>query len=586
MPALRLAPAFLFTLLMPVAQAIAQAPAPAPATTQALAGTHKHYDEPANVAQAGPGGELAPRLQNLGAHTFGVSTTHAGAQRFMNQGLNLAYAFNHAEARRAFREAARLSPNLAMAYWGQALVLGPNINALMEPNDEPHALELVRKAQSLKASASPRERALIDALATRYSGTPEHRVTNDRAYADAMRKVHERFPADPDIAMLYVESMMDLRPWGYWMPDGRPHEGTEEIVALTEQVMRAHHRHPGALHMYIHLIEPTSTPERAEKAADTLLTLMPAAGHMVHMPSHIYQRVGRYADAMKSNRLAVAADEDYITQCRAQGLYPMGYYPHNVHFLWFAASADGQSAVALEAARKVASKVEDAQLTELPLLAGFRVVPYWTLVRFGRWQEMLKEPEPTAGSAFLRGAWHFARGQALVATGNPDAATGELEALERLLPDKSLDAPLFSPNTGRAILSIGPAVLRGEIAAARGDYPTAIARLEEAVRLDDALVYTEPAEWPVPPRLALGALLLEAGRPAEAETVYWQDLRTNRNNGWALFGLAQALRAQGKSAQAEIVEARFAKAWARADVTLTASRFGRPAAIPSRAAQR
>ena len=224
----------------------------------------------------------------------------------MNQGLNLAYAFNHAEARRAFREAARLSPNLAMAYWGQALVLGPNINALMEPNDEPHALELVRKAQSLKAKASPRERALIDALATRYSGTPEHRVTNDRAYADAMRKVHERFPADPDIAMLYVESMMDLRPWGYWMPDGRPHEGTAEIVALTERVMRAHPKHPGALHMYIHLIEPTSTPERAEKAADTLLTLMPAAGHMVHMPSHIYQRVGRYADAMTSNRLAAA----------------------------------------------------------------------------------------------------------------------------------------------------------------------------------------------------------------------------------------------------------------------------------------
>jgi tetratricopeptide (TPR) repeat protein len=569
----------MFMALAPAPHAVAQAPAPA------AAGTHKHYDEPTHV-QPGPGGELAPRLQNLGAHTFRVSTTHPGAQRFMNQGLNLAYAFNHAEARRAFREAARLSPNLAMAYWGQALVLGPNINALMEPNDEPHALELVRTAQSLKAKASPRERALIDALAARYSGTPEHRVTNDRAYADAMRKVHERFPADPDIAMLYVESMMDLRPWGYWMPDGRPHEGTAEIVALTEQVMRAHPKHPGALHMYIHLIEPTSTPERAEKAADTLLTLMPAAGHMVHMPSHIYQRVGRYADAMASNRLAVEADEDYITQCRAQGLYPMAYYPHNVHFLWFAASADGQSRVALEAARKVAAGVPDAQLAELPLLAGFRVVPYWALLRFGRWQEVLKEPEPPAGSAFLRGAWHYARGQALVATGDPDAAARELGAIEALLPDRSLDQPLFSPNTGRAILSIAPAVLRGEIAAARGDYPTAIAGLEEAVRLEDALVYTEPAEWQSAPRLTLGALLLEAGRPAEAETVYWEDLRRNRDNGWALFGLAQALRAQGKTGQAEIVEARFAKAWARADVTLTASRFGRPLSVPSRAARR
>ncbi len=560
----------------------AGAQTPEPATS----GSHKHYADAPEAAQAGPGGELAPRLQNLGSHTFRVSTTHAGAQRFFNQGLNLAYAFNHAEARRAFREAARLSPKLAMAYWGQALVLGPNINALMEPNDEPQALELVRQAQSLKAGASPRERALIDALATRYSGTPEQRTTNDRAYAEAMRKVHERFPADPDIAMLYVESMMDLRPWGYWMPDGRPHEGTAEIVALTERVMRAHPKHPGALHMYIHLIEPTSTPERAERAADTLLTLMPAAGHMVHMPSHIYQRVGRYADAMKSNELAVAADEDYITQCRAQGLYPMGYYPHNVHFLWFAAAADGQSAVALDAARKVASKVPEAQLAELPMLAGFRVVPYWALLRFGRWAEMLKEPDPGPASAFLRGAWHYARGQAFVATGDPDAAVRELSALEALLGDKSLDQPLFSPNTGRAILSIAPAVLRGEIAAARGDHAAAITSLEHAVRLEDALVYTEPAEWQAPPRLTLGALLLEAGRPAEAETVYWEDLRRNRDNGWALFGLAQALRAQGKDEQASIVEGRFAKAWARADVTLTSSRFGRPVNASSRAARR
>jgi tetratricopeptide (TPR) repeat protein len=574
--------ALLFLLLAPSSPALAQAQAHnAPPSA-----SHKHYTEADAAAQAGRGGELAPRLQNLGTHTFRVSTTHAGAQRFMNQGLNLSYAFNHAEARRAFREAARLSPTLAMAYWGQALVLGPNINALMEPNDEPHALELARKAQSLKARATPRERALIDALATRYSGTPEQRVTNDRAYAVAMRKVHERFPADPDIAMLYVESMMDLRPWGYWMPDGRPHEGTAEIVAVTERVMRAHPRHPGALHMYIHLIEPTTTPERAEKAADTLLTLMPAAGHIVHMPSHIYQRVGRYADAMKSNRLAVAADEDYITQCRAQGLYPMGYYPHNVHFLWFAATADGQSAAALEAARNVASKVPAAQMAELPMLAGFRVVPYWALLRFGRWQEMLQEPDPGTASAFLRGAWHYARGQALVATGDVDAAARELTALETQLADKSLDQPLFSPNTGRAILSIGPAVLRGEIAAARGDHQSAIARLEEAVRLEDSLVYTEPAEWQSPPRLILGALLLEAGRAGEAETVYWEDLRRNRDNGWALFGLAHALRAQGKDEQAAIVEARFAKAWARADVTLAASRFGRPVKIPPRTASR
>jgi tetratricopeptide (TPR) repeat protein len=578
-----------FTVLRAVSLAIAlgvatpavhaQAPEPAPA-----GGTHKHYADEPKATQAGPDGQLAPRLQNLGSHTFPVSTRNAAAQRFVNQGLNLGFAFNHAEARRAFREAARLDPGLAMAYWGQALVLGPNINAMMEPNDEPHALELVQKAQSLKAKASPRERALIDALAKRYSGTSEHRVTNDQAYAEAMRAVHQQFPDDLDIAMLYVESMMDLRPWGYWMPDGRPHEGTAEIVALTERVMAKSPRHPGALHMYIHLIEPTSTPERAEKAADTLLTLMPAAGHMVHMPSHIYQRVGRYADAMKSNQLAVAADEDYITQCRAQGLYPMAYYPHNVHFLWFAAGADGQSAVAIESARKVASKIDDAVLKEMPLVAGFRVVPYWAYVRFGQWDEMLKEPQPPASSAFLTGAWHYGRGQAFVARGDLAAADRELAALTAVLPDKSLDAPLFSPNPGRAILAIGPAVLAGEIAAAKGQFDEAIAHLEHAVRLEDSLVYTEPSEWHSPPRLALGAILLEAGRPYEAETVYWEDLKRNRDNGWALFGLAQALRAQKKDGQAEVVDARFKKAWARADVTLTASRFGRaPRSVTSAA---
>ncbi|AMY12608.1 Putative Zn-dependent protease, contains TPR repeats [Luteitalea pratensis] len=572
--------AFLSATILLGTIAFAQAPAPS------ASGSHKHYESGGPAAQPGPNGEVAPRLQNLGTHTFPVSTKSASVQRFINQGLNLAYAFNHAEARRAFREAARLSPSLAMAYWGQALVLGPNINALMEPNDEPHALELVKKAQSLKGTATPREQALIDALAARYSGTPEHRTTNDRAYAEAMRKVHQRFPDDPDIAMLYVESMMDLRPWGYWMPDGRPHEGTAQIVALTEQMIRKYPKHPGALHMYVHLVEPTSTPERAEKAADILLTLMPAAGHMVHMPSHIYQRVGRYADAMESNRLAVAADEDYIAQCRAQGLYPMGYYPHNVHFLWFAAAADGQSKVAIDAARKVASRVEEAQLAQLPMLAGFRVVPYWAHVRFGHWQEMLAEPEPPAGSPFLRGAWHYARGQAFVATADVAAAERELAALVAVLPDKSLDQPLFSPNAGRAILSIGVPVLAGEIAAARGEFPNAIARLEEAVRLEDALVYTEPSEWHSPMRLALGAILLEAGRPAEAETVYWEDLRRGRDNGWALFGVVQALRAQGKDAQAAIAEARFKKAWARADITLTASRFGRPVSVSSRAAGR
>ena len=322
-------------------------------------------------------------------------------------------------------------------------------------------------------------------------------------------------------------------------------------------------------------MESTEKVDKAEGAADRLLTLMPAAGHMVHMPAHIYQRVGRYADAARSNELAIAADEDYITQCQAQGLYPMGYYPHNIHFLWFAASADGRSKVALDSARKAASKIPDEALKQIPLLAIFRIVPYYALTRFGKWDEMLKEPEPPAFSPYSRGIWHYGRGLALVAKGQFDAADQELAKIKETLKDPVLDQPLFSPNKGRAVLSIAPEVLAGEIAAAKKDYDGAIAHLERAVRLEDALVYTEPSEWHYPPRQALGAVLLEAGRPAEAETVYWADLKRNRNNGWSLFGLNQALRAQGKNSDATLVEARFKKSWERADVTPVNSRFGR-----------
>ena len=542
-----------------------------PAFAQSPSTGHVHYVEPAQQeAVAGP---VAPRLQNLGTHAFTVSTRNRDAQRFINQGLNLAYAFNHAEARRAFREAARLDPNVAMAYWGQALVLGPNINALMEPNEEPQAYELVQKALSLKGRASAREQAYIDALALRYSGNAADRDTRNRMYADAMRAVHRRYPQDLDAAMLYVESVMDLRPWGYWQGDGTPHEGIAEIVALTEQVIARNPRHPGALHMYIHLMESTA-PEKAERAADTLLTLMPAAGHMVHMPGHIYQRVGRYADAMRSNVLAVAADEDYIAQCRAQGLYPMAYYPHNIHFLWFSATFAGQSRVAIDSARSLAAKIDNEALQQLPLLAGFRMVPYYALTRFGRWEDMLKEPEPPA-NAVLRAVWHYARGLSLVATNRIDEADRELAALRALMADPAMGQPLFSPNLAGTALAPAPEMLAGEIAAARGSYDVAIAHLDRAVRLEDSLVYTEPSEFHFPPRHALGAVLLKAGRPAEAETVYWDDLRRNRENGWALFGLLQALRAQEKSYEASLVEARFKKAWAGADVTLTASRFGR-----------
>jgi tetratricopeptide (TPR) repeat protein len=516
-----------------------------------------------------------PRFMDLGPHTFTVSTQDKEAQLYINQGINLAYAFNHAESHRAFKQAAKLDPALAMAYWGQALVLGPNINAMMEPNEEPQALALIKKAKSLMAEASAKEQALINALEKRYSGNNKQRTANDQAYADAMQAVHQRFPDDPDIAMFYVESMMDLRPWGYWMSDGRPYAGTAEIVALTESVLQQHPTHPGALHLYIHLVEATATPERAEKAADTLLTLMPAAGHMVHMPSHIYQRVGRYADAMKSNQLAIETDEQYISHNHPQGIYPMAYYPHNIHFLWFAAAASGQSKIAIESALKLAGKVDDEMLQEIPLTAVFRMVPYWTFARFGLWQEILDEPAPPSTNAFLKGSWHYVRGLAFVATGKLQSAEQELNTLREIMTDPSLDGALFSKNTPRTLLKIAPEVLAGEIAAAQGQFDAAIVHLERAVRYEDALVYTEPAEWHYPPRLALGVILLESGRPDEAETIYWEDLRKNRDNGWALYGLLVALKAQNKTSEAALIEARFKKAWADADVELTASRFGR-----------
>ncbi|QKX16768.1 hypothetical protein [Microbulbifer sp. YPW1] len=532
---------------------------------------HKHYRAP-EQDKPSPTGALAPRLQNLGDHKFPVSCQSERAQKFITQGVNLAYAFNHAEAGRSFREAARLAPNCAMAYWGQALVLGPNINAPMDQEKEPEALELVKKAMSLRNTANDRERALIEALSTRYSGDPADRRQRDSDYAAAMKKVAQRFPDNLDIVTLYAESMMDLRPWNYWMRDGTPYEGTEEIVSLLEGVMEKNPRHPGALHLYIHLIEPTNNPARAEKAADTLKGLMPGAGHIVHMPAHIYQRVGRYADSASTNVRAIAADEDYITQCRAQGIYPMAYYPHNIHFLWFAESARGRGAAAIEAANKTAAQISDETLAAMPILVTFRVTPYWALARFGKWGEVLALPEP-AEDLFLKGARHYVRGLAFIGKGQLDQAQKELAAVQKIAASPALDYTLFSPNTAASILAIAPEVLSGELAAAKGDYDTAIMHLDRAVRMEDGLVYTEPTEWHYPPRLALGAVLLKAGKPAQAETVYWQNLSRYPENGWALFGLTEALKQQHKADEAELIEARFRKAWRDADVKLTASRL-------------
>ena len=521
--------------------------------------SHKHYEEPQDAPAPPPGAPLAPRLQNLGVHKFPVSTKVARAQQFMNQGLNLTYGFNHAEAGRAFAEAARLDPNLAMAYWGQALVLGPNINAAMAPEAEPQALALVQKAIALKGKASARERAYIDALAARYTGNAADRAKGDRAFADAMQKVAQTYPNDLDAATIYAESLMDLRPWGYWTRDGQPYDETRRIMTTLEQVIAKHKNHPGALHLWIHLWEATD-PKKAEAEADRLVPLMPGAGHMVHMPAHIFQRVGRHADVVRVNLLAAKADEEYIAACKAQGLYPLAYYPHNLHFIWMGASASGQKALALESSRKLANAVPAEGLAAAPILQGFLVVPYWAMVRFSEWDQILAEKSPAHSTPFTEAAWRYARALALLAKDRVSEAEGEFATLKTLVDDPVLKGQTtFSSNNGFTILRIAVEVVAGEIAAKRQEWDKAVLHLERAVRFDDALVYTEPHDWHVPARQNLAAVLMAAGRADEAETVLWEDLKRNPDHVWNLTLMAKALRMQNKTADAALIDARLAK---------------------------
>jgi tetratricopeptide (TPR) repeat protein len=528
-----------------------------------------------DLASAAVTGQIAPRLQNLGDHKFIVTTRSPRAQLFISQGMMLTYGFNHAEASRSFREAARLDPNCAMAYWGMAYVIGPNINLAMAPENELKAYELIQKAIALKSNVSEREQAYIDALATRYSKEAKpDRNALDRAYAEAMRQLSARYPDDLDAATLYAESLMDLSPWDYWTRDLQPYPQTVKIHKVLESVLARNPNHPGAIHLYIHAVE-LGRPELAEAGADRLWKLAPGAGHLVHMPSHIFRRVGRYADASKSNQDAVAADEDYIEQCRAQGVYPLAYYPHNIHFLWDATTMEGRSLTAIEAARKSASSIPEGAWRKVPLLHQFLVAPLFAYTRFGEWDSIIREPRPPEGSLFWTGVWHYSRGLAFTAQEKLNDASRELISLQGIAADKSLDGfrVTFSRNGAKAILDIAVEVLSGEMAARQGYYDKAIARLHRAILLEDNLIYNEPPDWHVPVRQVLGAVLLEAGRAAEAESIYWQDLRVNRENGWSLFGLMQSLQAQGKKAQAAGIEERFRKAWSRADVTLTASRF-------------
>ncbi len=495
------------------------------------------------------------------------------AQAYFDQGLNLTYGFNHDAAIRSYRTASGIDPECAMCYWGEALALGPNINAPMGPQAHQQANDAIQKAQA--AAADELERELIQALAKRYDPLREdERAALDLAYANAMRELYQRHPQDDDIATLFAASIMNLIPWKYYDTDGNAAEQTPELVAALESVLARNPQHPGANHYYIHAVEASKTPGRAEAAADRLVSLVPGSGHLVHMPTHIYWRIGRYADAVRLNQRAVGIDETTFSYCGSAGFYGAAYYPHNIHFVQAAASAEGNSSIALMAARKLAADVEP-KLAEFPFVEEYMTMPIVTLLRFGQWDAVLGVPKPREDLRYLTALWHYGRGLARVRMDEHDLAQEELTALQAIAAEEAMHEFWISGGVNRAstLARIGVLHLEGELSAARGDYEAAVEQLTAAVAVQDSLAYMEPPPWYMPTRQALGAVLLDAGRAVEAEQAYRADLERHPANGWSLFGLAASLRQQEREEDAELVEAGFEEAWARADVTLVTSRF-------------
>jgi tetratricopeptide (TPR) repeat protein len=514
-----------------------------------------------------PEAPKVPLYDNLGTLSHRVAATPE-AQLYFDQGLRLTYAFNHEEAVRSFREAERLDSTCAMCAWGQALALGPNINAPMDSAAGVAAYAAVVRAQRLAASAPEAERAWVDALARRYAEVPPaDRAGLDSAYAVAMRALADRYPQDVDAQALAAEALMDLSPWHYWEADGSPRAATPEIVARLEAALALSAEHPGACHFYIHAVEAKHA-DRAVACAERLAATMPGAGHLVHMPAHVYIRVGRWADAIEANRHATHADDVLLRDASLDrsGMYGQGYVPHNHHFLAFAAAMAGQSATALEAARATASAIEPAAAEAFPPVQWQGTAPYVSLVTFGRWDEILKEPLPPPAQRYATAMAYYARGVALARLDRgveARAALDSVRAIEAAVPQDDF----------RKALTIAGLALEGEMALSAGRPADAAAKFRGAVALEDGMGYMEPPIWYYPIRQSLGRALLEAGKPAEAERVYREDLRRFPDNGWSLTGLALALAAQGRGAEAAKVQQQFDAAWKDADVKLVASRF-------------
>jgi len=541
----------LFALLL-CGLAAAQTPAPA----------HQHS------APAKP--KPATLMTGLGDLHHPVSTSNAQAQRFFDQGLRLIYAFNHDEAARSFQRAADLDPKLAMAYWGVAEAVGPNYNDPASDERFAAAHEAIQKAVDVATGASPVEQAYIQAMALRFPADPKaDRRQAAEAYHDAMRELVKNFPDDLDAATLFAESGMNLHPWGLWHKDGTPEAGTEEIVATLESVIKRDPNHMGAIHYYIHSVEASASPERALAGATRLAAMAPAAGHIVHMPAHVYIRTGDYAAAVKTNQTAAIADRAYIKASGAQGLYPMMYYSHNLHFIAMCSAMNGDYAEAIKNAQMLADHVRP-HVKDMPPLEGFVTIPIAVNIRFHKWDEILKMPKPSAEMKTETVFWHFAHGLALAAKGKPEDAQADYEVVAGAEKNTPEDVVFAMPvnNKTKDVLKIARDVLGAKIALAKKDNASAIAQLEEAVRVQDSLKYNEPEDWFFPVRESLGATLLMSGDAAGAEKAFREDLERHPRNPRSLFGLEEALKAQKRDYDAGFVRKQFQASWKGGPVKL------------------
>ncbi|MCL7944687.1 tetratricopeptide repeat protein [Marinobacter sp. ATCH36] len=517
-----------------------------------------------------------PLFEGLGDHHHPITTDSGLAQRYFDQGLVLAFGFNHHEAHRSFLQAAELNPDAAMAWWGAAWVLGPNINSAMNPENAPKAWELLQKAEATASKASVREQAYINALAKRYGPTAmENRSSRDQAFAEAMGQVAADYPDDLDAQVIYAESLMNLTPWDYWQENGEPKAQTERLLKTLKSVLQRQPDHPHANHLLIHAVE-AGDPGQGLDAAKRLEDLVPAAGHLVHMSAHIYIRVGHYHNATQANLRAIEADQRYLEQVDPQSAYRLGYVPHNYHFGWFTATLEGRSELAIRLAQEMAGMVDldTMRLRPLTTLQHYWITPVYALVRFGKWDLILNLEEPAEDLVYPRAVYHYARGMAYTRQSKQQAARTELERLDELRTDPSLKwVTVWGINNSRHILEIASYSLAGEIAAADGHVEVAIDSLDRAVEREDALNYHEPPSWQYPTRQALGAILLQADQPERAEQIYRQDLREFPDNGWSLFGLMKALQRQGNVQEAREVQHRFFEAWQHADLVPTESRL-------------